>query len=233
VHVKVWVKERALGRSLLPVYKDLAWRLLHNGLPINYKFKWLGGLANLCPHGCGGVETALHFGWKCPMAKALWRPFLDAWERAKGLQIQWREVLMPSTLQEQPEMAPKGQKEVPIAWGIIRACVLHTLWHRRLDVIFHPEIPDPDPVTVQRETLNKIEVHWRYTMRARLQTKKKGTETTQWESLRESILETAKRTISHPGTMELPPAADTTPARPEDVERTTRLSESVSASRTI
>ncbi|TYZ69079.1 hypothetical protein PybrP1_010105, partial [[Pythium] brassicae (nom. inval.)] len=77
-HVKL---TKRLRRILLPIFKDLQWRLAFRLLPVRSRFWFLEttnpNIRKCVQDGCNAVESEQHVLYDCTLASQLWRQVLE------------------------------------------------------------------------------------------------------------------------------------------------------------
>ncbi|KAL7693641.1 hypothetical protein Plhal304r1_c003g0010421 [Plasmopara halstedii] len=153
--VNYWPTHRQPQKDVLPVFADLLFRLLHNGLSFRLKFGWHTQDIN-CVHGV--TEIPKHLLWDCYIAKSIWRLFLAPFERIFDNRFRWEQTLFLVDL-----TVPGYRQHQFCSLLPIRCCIFHTLWINRNKAIY--DAPCLHFMGIFRQCLTMIRLHLQQTFK--------------------------------------------------------------------
>ncbi|GMF39157.1 unnamed protein product [Phytophthora lilii] len=143
-----WTKELYWDNHVLPVCKDLKFRVQHNALGFLYKFHWRTNVASpdQCIHNCSAKENAVHLFWECRVAQFQWDFFLRPFNVLFTQPAVWQMLLFPDTTKILPTaIRLYGEPAVFITFSIIRCCVLRALWLHQNKWLYNLNVSTSSP----------------------------------------------------------------------------------------
>lgn len=102
----------------------------------------------LQPCTTSGRESLSHVFWACPAAQTVWRRMIRRWAD-DSLTSTHRDAIFPCKV---PPVAPRLQASFLVAaWPAMVRILMHQLWLRRNDRVYHNENDPPLAVPAQSE----------------------------------------------------------------------------------
>ncbi|ETV94802.1 hypothetical protein H310_11476 [Aphanomyces invadans] len=135
-----WQREISMDKSLLPVFRDVRFRLHHNALGFLYKYAWRSG-STTCVHGCNSTEDAKHLFWDCPQAQRVWQYYLAPFEDISG-KLHWQDILFTDSISIKTEHKTTYQDSFFSLLRFIQAICFRQLWLQRNLLLYDEAFPD-------------------------------------------------------------------------------------------
>ena len=162
-----WNEELKKKKILLANIYDLNYRIIHNSLPVGYKFKWTKEhkvinckFNSSSTSSCVKEETIKHIFWECHFTQIIYKEFLIPWKGIFQNEIQWHNILLLSFF---PEIKKHNHFHLTIlkdVFSIITSNIIYHLWIFRNKCTFEEEqVFSKEPLSIQLQILIFIKLN--------------------------------------------------------------------------
>ena len=152
----MWKLELAYDREVLPILRDLKFRLQHNALGFRHKHRFHTVDIN-CSHGCDDPETAKHLFWDCRIVRPAWTATLRRLDALFASPPTWPSIVYLQDLAFTDSALERfGRHNLVRVFNVIRCAVLYPTWLHRNDRIYQTVQPSASYIVARAEAYVKL-----------------------------------------------------------------------------